>query len=185
MATNTAATSTKKSSGIVWNLQVEYFKPVDFPLDGTGSSSSAGWSPSQVRNMVDEAGQNLAPPINIIHANVVYNILANCGAEQLRSLFPDRTGRDRSPIDDRRVGNSSRRTQIIENRRHSATRRRSMEDRTCSYRSIPRRLEYNRREHGYSHGNHRGNCRHCEEVPRERNAHSWNSPRSQNSFRLQ
>lgn len=75
--------------------------------------------------------------------------------------------------------------QIIENRRHSATRRRSMEERTCSSRSIPRRLEYNRREHDYSHSNHRGNCRHCEEVPHERNAHSCNSPRSQNSFRLQ
>nr|XP_050027306.1 uncharacterized protein LOC126522579 isoform X2 [Dermacentor andersoni] len=182
MNTNNAATSATKSSGSVWKLQVEHFKPVEFPLDDTGSSPSQGWSPSQVQNkQVDEPVQSLVPSISVYNENVHYHIFTNCTIEERRSRSPYRAARDRSPINERRAGNSRRRTefQIIEDSRRSTTRRGNMEQRTSKREHIARRWEHDRYDPGYGHGSHRGTPRHRQEVFRERITGSWNSPRRQ------
>ncbi|XP_065308301.1 uncharacterized protein [Dermacentor albipictus] len=154
---------------------------VESPLDDAGSSPSQERSPSQVQNkQVDGPVQHLAPSINVCNGNVYFQTFRNSPVKQpCTPITPYRAARDRSPINERRAGNSRRRTENTEDPRRSTNGRGNMEERTSEREPTARRREHHGCDRGYAHGSHRGTRRHRQEVLRERINGSWNSPRRQ------
>ncbi|XP_075551729.1 uncharacterized protein LOC142585099 isoform X2 [Dermacentor variabilis] len=153
---------------------------VEFALDDTGPGPSQEGSPSQVQNKVDEPVQHRMPLINVSNGNVYHQTITDSTVHQnYTPITPYRTARDRSPINERRAGNSRRRTEITEYPRRWTTGRGNMEERTSERERTARRWEHDRYDPGYGHGSHRGTPRRRQEVLRERITRARNSPRRQ------